>query len=398
VWKKVLTKYLFHIIIALLSSFFVGACTVSVQQQSTNTPIATLRPTTTISMTVTPVPSFTMTFQPTIIPSATSTAFPTFTPTPFPTSTLIPFSKLSLISPANVNALSQIARLAINGVQDIVFNLNSYLLASRQGNSASVWNLITGQQLRSFDGQENLTSLLFNPDGNILALQSDFSITLWNVKTGQLIYRFENEISGVSVAAFSPDGQILGVGGLDNGAVGVWYVGTAKQAIRGLEGPLRQIISVAFSPDGRIFAAGSNFGKVRLWNMRNGALLYELSTASEDDVSRLAFSPDGSKLATATGGYVGNGLIVELWDLKTGSLLYTYEGQNFNPRFSPDGSLLALSTNDGSIILTDAKSGRILQSLPDMGTRTDLAFSMDGRVLASVHNDGSVVFWGVVMP
>jgi len=269
------------------------------------------------------------------------------------------------------------------------------MLASMEGKLVKLWDIRTGQLIHTFEGQQGITGLLFSPDGSMLVSYSDFSADLWDVKKGQLLCSFESPLAGISSIALSADEHMLAIGGLWDGYVSIRDVNTGEAITRGLEGPERQIISVAFSPSGNIFAAGSNFGKVRLWNIKTGQLLHELDTASEDDVTGLMFSPDESELATATGGYLGAILPVEVWDVKTGRLLYTLEDPNFNPSFSPDGLVLATSGIEGTLLVYDVASGQPLKSLPDVGAITKLIFSTDGLILASVHNDGEVWFWGV---
>ena len=54
---------------------------------------------------------------------------------------------------------------------------------------------------------------------------------------------------------------------------------------------------MAFSPDGTLIASGSDVdGTVRLWDSTSGALRATLAT----DVTSVAFSPDGTTLASSS--------------------------------------------------------------------------------------------------
>jgi WD40 repeat protein/serine/threonine protein kinase len=163
-----------------------------------------------------------------------------------------------------------------------------------------------------------------------------------------------------------------------------------------LKGHPSQIMDVAYSPDGSLLATagGDSDPVVKIWDSLTGTELHALH-GHEYIASQIAFSPDGKLLATC-GGSHGT---VKLWDVATWS-----ESSSWKPEpdswfaaidFSPDGTMLALS---------DLKSKRVrfwdlvretwVGQLPE-GTETwRIQYSPDGNTIAAVKSDG-VQLWDV---
>jgi WD40 repeat protein len=62
--------------------------------------------------------------------------------------------------------------------------------------------------------------------------------------------------------AFSPDGELLGIGA--NDTIRLWRVSNGLE-VQNLKGHMGEISSLAFSPDGSFLASGSSDGTVKLW-------------------------------------------------------------------------------------------------------------------------------------
>lgn len=189
------------------------------------------------------------------------------------------------------------------------------------------------------------------------------------------------------------------------------------------------LLSLAFSPDGRTIASaggghlggreGPARGEVKLWEVATGKALQTI-TLEGQIVFQVAFSPDGKRLATASGPGTSEQSVpgeIRLWNPATGELVRKTRAHDcgaYVVAFSPDGKLLAsggIATLDkskigpvrgqhatGDLKLWDLKTGKELWTRGGhSGTVGSLVFSADGKTLASSGGvfDGKVKLWDV---
>ena len=210
--------------------------------------------------------------------------------------------------------------------------------------------------------------------------------------------------------AFSPDGTMLAVGSEDSrgtdslSVVHLWDVSTSNyRIIRTLTGhtkgqSINRVLSVAFNPDGTTLAGGSVDGKVRLWDVSNWTLKSTLEHG--DGVEDLAYSPDGTTIVTASGGYV------HTWDVSSRTLKKRFRhGWAGDPlwsvAYSLDGTTIASGGGRGTdAALWDAETGALKKRLTgNNGSVLSVAYSPDGSLLATGGATSgapdSVLLWGL---
>jgi WD40 repeat protein len=179
-----------------------------------------------------------------------------------------------------------------------------------------------------------------------------------------------------------------------------------------LHGHTAGVLSLAFSPDGSRIASGAGSfdhpgsdedGELILWNAANGREVRRLP-GLKGAVRGLAFSPDGKSLASANEFENPNrGGCLTLWDLATGRVFYDRPESETSPlcaAFSPDGKTLAVGSggfNDrgitGHVTLRNAATGEELFRLPGQpGGVKSVAFSPDGKKLAAA-SAGLIELW-----
>jgi WD40 repeat protein len=270
---------------------------------------------------------------------------------------------------------------------------------------------------QSFEGHTfPVNALALSPDGcQILSGSRDETARLWDADSGKELRRFDGHASQVSSVAFSPDGRrvVTGSGNYypsrskpdpsDDCTVRVWDVQSGQELHR-LEGHTDEVSSLAFSPDGRQILSGSGDKTVRLWDADAGREIRRFEGHTEW-VKAVRFSPDG-KLAVSGGA----DRTIRLWDIATGKELRSFAGPMGKVRtlaFSPDGSQVVsghcesrgseayFRVVDYSVRLWDTDSGQEIRRFNGhSGYASDFAFSPDGRLLLSTHGS-SVFLWEV---
>jgi len=180
-------------------------------------------------------------------------------------------------------------------------------------------------------------------------------------------------------------GAFLVAGCLDC-ALRIWSTSDG-QLLRTIEHP-DMVLSVAWSPDGTL-ATGSE--AVRIWSPDDGQLLETLHTTVGDAVTSLAFSPDGARLAGTTGA-------AHIWSVDDGSLLLVFRPSDGvgSLAWSADGTLLATSTL-GSVAVFSADDGSLVQRLVQRLATGYPAVAWQpggGCYFASGSITGAVQVWG----
>ncbi len=276
------------------------------------------------------------------------------------------------------------------GTWGLAFSPDGRQVAScGEDNRACLWDAATGALTAEMRGHESkVRHLGFRPDGaRLLTGSADGTVRQWDVKSGKEVEPpYERHTGEVLVAAYSPDGRLIASGGTDR-VVRVWRA-TGRDDVAVLHGHARDVSDLAFSADGGRLASASRVadgwsgdGGVRFWEVSLGAGLPVLH-GHASYVYPVACSPDGRWIASGSWDKT-----VRLWDARTGEACAVLRHPDvvFTLAFAPDSSWLVTGCDeDAHLRIWSLATGELRQLLDAPGNRTTgLAVSPDGRGLAA---------------
>jgi WD40 repeat protein/DNA-binding SARP family transcriptional activator len=203
----------------------------------------------------------------------------------------------------------------------------------------------------------------------------------------------DDDVTGV---AYNDEGSLLATTGAD-GAARLWD-GTSGELLRTLSEPRASPSrGPSFSPDGDLFAAAwpdDDGGLVRIVSLSTGEIVHEIR--SPPGAAGTSFSPDGTKLAVSS----STERIAVVIDVATGAELGTLEGHLLgltDVAWSPDGTSIATAAGDGTARLFDAETWALRTVLPGHGAYVGaVAWSPDSTRLATTSADGTAKIWSLV--
>jgi WD40 repeat protein/tRNA A-37 threonylcarbamoyl transferase component Bud32 len=252
-----------------------------------------------------------------------------------------------------------------------------------------------------------VNSVAFSPDGRSLAAASRLgAVCVFDLANKQppVVLPLPNpQTDKAWCLAYAPDGRTLAVGYTDR-KVGLWDPVEGKRLGDPLEAHVpNPVLCLAYSRDGSTLATGSltrqqdlTVGELKLWDV---ATRKEEATlvGHTHSITSLAFSPDGTMIATGSGDQT-----VKLWDVKSRKekrTLQGHRGRVTSVAFSHNGKVVASGSEDTTLKTWDRDTGRELATLRGHTEAVNaLAFLPDDRGLVSAGLDREVKWWDLAHP
>ena len=244
--------------------------------------------------------------------------------------------------------------------------------------------------VRVLRGHGPATSAVYSPDGRrIASYHDDHSIVVWDVSSGDELYTLPELPGGLideRSLVFSPDGSRIACVAAD-GRVAVWPAEADAGEptwIKPHEGPSSR---VAFSPDGRRIAS-LGFPGLSIAG-QDGRIVRGFDAAESADLSgvELEWTSDGTQLVV--GDAKG---VVSVWNPDTGEHvrdIVTHPSPIVAIDVSPDGSMVASVSVNVVQVHNTATSDSLFYL--DRGGLSDISFSADGTRVVAIDQWGAAL-------
>ena len=213
-------------------------------------------------------------------------------------------------------------------------------------------------------------------------------ITTSNAQDLKKIAVLTGSTGKVTDLAFSGDGAYLASTGYEE-KIRLWDINTWQEVY---SFPLRgaDLNAIAFSPDGSLLASA-----YVIWNVKTQEIVRTLEKG-QVSAAHVAFSPDGSQLAVIASR------TIKVWDVASWNELLAFDMPSdcrwlFGITFSPDGQWLAAPSGNGRVYFWSADTGQLAFTLEQDNERDvhDIAFTPDGTWLATGGTDYYARIWNV---
>ena len=281
---------------------------------------------------------------------------------------------------------------ALNGhtgaVQDIVFKPGtSYMYTTGGDGKILRWNINNLEEPYKVVSESNVPHRAMDISADnkwLLCATDDMKILVFNTdKDDQLEKELTGHTSYVIALAVAPNNEYFISASADK-TVRKWNFKTFESQV--LINSDSKINAITISPDSKNVVVGTQNGKVKIYNISNVALPDSLNIQDNNAITAVKYNIDGSWLTV--GDTKGN---ITIWDTgKYGEIISipAHRSRIYDLDFSPDNSLMASSSLDGTVKMWDCSNlnNQPIELKDHESWVLSIAFSPDGRYLVTTSN------------
>jgi hypothetical protein len=161
-------------------------------------------------------------------------------------------------------------------VTAVEFSPDGVLLASGdRNNGLLVWEAATGREFYDLRGHTAaITDISWRPDSNVVASASeDGTIRLWEMENGKQVKSLTAHAGGVASVRYTQDGRLVSTG--RDRVARLWD--TSGNKVRDFEPFADLALEAVVTHDNALVVAGDWTGEVRVWDIKDGRRLGNLS-------------------------------------------------------------------------------------------------------------------------
>lgn len=286
---------------------------------------------------------------------------------------------------------------------------NRSIVSASQDGKLIIWNALTTFKLHAISLRSHwVMTCAYSPTGNMVACGGlDNICSVYQLKQGgdqqnqqnqqnqkDDTIRVSRELSAhtgyLSCCKFLSDRHILTSSG-DMSCI-LWDV-EIGQAVQKFNEHTGDVMSVAVAPDQNSFVSGACDSHAKIWDIRSGKCVQTFQ-GHESDINSVQYFPNGLSIGSGS-----DDSSCRLFDIRADRELNVYTSDNIREgitsiSFSHSGRFLFSAYDDKKVIVWDTLTSKLMQTLTDHENRVNcLEVSPDGMALCTGSWDHTLRIW-----